>query len=107
MSTQTFGAIAPGKAVNNGKCKWLQGRRLSTGGFNSSAFSTKAAQHWGTQQNDEREPNNRLDGGARWAHRFNRAKQSNEKNRSDGRTGGLCGRRLPGEPGAVGYWSGD
>jgi hypothetical protein len=62
-STQTIGAIAFGKAVNNAECKWLEGGNLSTGGMNSSRFCTNAAQWGGAQQNDEAESNNRLDGG--------------------------------------------
>src|SRR6266566_1603204 len=33
--------------------------------------------------------------------------QSRLGNRSDVRTGGLCGRRMPGKPGSVGHWGGD
>src|SRR5271165_3280392 len=63
-----------GQAVHNGECKWLLGGKLSTGESDCSRFYTNAAQRWGRQQNDERESNNRLDGGSGWAHLARREK---------------------------------
>ena len=73
-STQTIGAMGYAKPVHNPKCKALQNRSLSTGGRNCFRFCTKAAQHQGTWQNDDSEPNNRLDDGTRWAHLAKRKK---------------------------------
>jgi hypothetical protein len=73
-STQTIGAFARGKAVHNEECKWLLDGNLSTGDLNSSCFYTNAAQRRGRRQNDEREPNNRLDDGLIWAHGAKRQK---------------------------------
>jgi ribonuclease HI len=56
--------------VNNANCKRLQNCNLSTSRINLSVFCTKAAQRQGTPQNDDSEPNNRLDDGTRWAHLF-------------------------------------
>jgi len=67
-STQTIGAIGLDQPVHNEECKWLLGVNLFTGELNSSRFCTNAAQRWGRRQNDEREPNNRLDDGTVWAH---------------------------------------
>jgi hypothetical protein len=67
-STQTIGAMAAGQAVNNGKCKVLLNRYLSAGGGKSSRFCTKGAQRAGGGQNNEGEPNIRLDAESGWAH---------------------------------------
>src|ERR1700733_3632030 len=67
FNTQTIGAMAAAEAVNNGKCKVLLNRYLSAGGGKSSRFCTKGAQRTGGGQNNEGEPNIRLDAESGWA----------------------------------------
>jgi ribonuclease HI len=59
--------------VNKRKCKSLLYWNLFETKFNSSFFCTKAAQRQGTPQNDESEPDNRLDDESRTAHLSNSA----------------------------------